>query len=97
MRSEYTVIRAESVAYLVGEVNKYCQEGWHPHGGLVVIKDHTASNGIAPVFYQSMVRESEVDARAFRTKMMESGRARRISVDEFAGGMRRVLREIGEP
>lgn len=73
MRSEYTVIRAESIARLVADVNQSCQEGWHPHGDLVVMKDYTASNGIAPVFYQAMVRESQVDARAFRAEMMKSG------------------------
>lgn len=64
MRSEYTVIRAESVADLVTDVNQYCQEGWQPHGGLVVVKDHITSNGIAPVFYQPMTRQKTEDHAA---------------------------------
>lgn len=69
--TSYTVIRAESIASLVQSVNEACREGWHPLGGLVVIEDHTVSNGIAPVFYQAMVQEGQIDADQFEKRVRQ--------------------------
>lgn len=79
MRSEYTVIRAESIAGLIRDVTERCRDGWHPLGGLVVNKEHTARDGIAPVFYQALTREDPADvARIERDRIRSAGRRARL-------------------